>query len=369
MSLFDVDFESFRFATRGYLVLLAVPALLAVLWLWRFLRYRAEVRRFRAAQGARAHPRFAAVGELAFWFCAIVASTLCILALARPQGSVKSATPAGVDLVVLLDGSASMYALDIPPSRWQRSLQFVRAVAEGLSWKGDRMALALFAYRASPQVRLTRDPNALFFFLDHLGETSPFSLDDATTWDTNIEEGIHWGLRLIETDESLFGRRRNAKAFVVISDGQAWSGEVDRALKAARELRIPVHVIGIGTTTGALLPEPERFAAIEKVKQPRIRARLDRENLLRIAREGGGDYYEIGREPDRDLTFRLIQSVRRRASASDEQVTHEELYWRFLAAAAIATAVGVLFLSRRVHLWWTAAGGTAALLALLALIY
>jgi Ca-activated chloride channel family protein len=367
--LTGVDPDSFDFATPGYLTLLGVPALLALIWLWRLTRYRAEVRRFKSQHLAGVKHRFAFVGDLAFWFCLLAATSLCILALARPRASVSSSTLAGADIVVLLDGSASMHAADMPPTRWQRSQQFVRALAEAMSWKGDRMALALFAYRASPQVRLTRDPNALFFFLDHLGEKPPFSLDDATTWDTNIEEGIHWGLRLVATDESLFGRRRNAKAFVVVSDGQAWSGQVDRALKSARELRIPVHVVGIGTTTGALLPQPERFVLPDGRPQPRIRARLDRETLLRIARESGGDYYEIGREPDRDMAFRLIHSVRRRVASVDEQTTHEELYWHFLAAAAFLVAIGVAFLARNVQLWWTAAGGTVALIGLLALVY
>ena len=50
---------------------------------------------------------------------------------------------------------------------------------------------------ATPQIRLTKDPNTYFFFLDHLEDKSPFRLEDDGTWDTNIERGIYWGLRLI----------------------------------------------------------------------------------------------------------------------------------------------------------------------------
>ena len=67
-----------------------------------------------------------------------------------------------------------MYVTDVRPDRWRRSVQFLRTFAETLSWKGDRVALALFAQLAAPQVRLTKDPNALFFFIDHLGDHSPF---------------------------------------------------------------------------------------------------------------------------------------------------------------------------------------------------
>ena len=156
------------------------------------------MRRFEAEQLADAKPRFATVGELAFWLCLIAATALCILALARPQASVTSAVPAAADIVVLLDGSASMHAADVPRHSLA-TLSPVRSLARRSDeLEGRPHGVGAVRVRASPQVRLTRDPNALFFFLDHLGEKPPFSLDDATTWDTNIEEGIHWGLRLVE---------------------------------------------------------------------------------------------------------------------------------------------------------------------------
>ena len=107
---------------------------------------------------------------------------------------------AGVDLVVLQDGSASMRTEDVPGNRWQRSMRFLRVLGESLAWRDDRMAMALFAHIAAPQVRLTKDPNTYFFFLDHLAHESPFRLEDDTHWDTNIELGIAWGMRLIEKD-------------------------------------------------------------------------------------------------------------------------------------------------------------------------
>ena len=96
------------------------------------------------------------------------------------------------------------------------------------------MALAIFAHTAAPQVRLTKDPNSFFFFLDHLSDHSPFRLEDTPTWDTNIETGIEWGIKLAEKDAELFGRSKNPKGFVVVSDGQAWTGDVAIALAEAR---------------------------------------------------------------------------------------------------------------------------------------
>lgn len=356
----------FGFAEPGYLVLLTVPALLSLLWCWRLFRHRAELRGYQSERVVPLRERFGGFGDLVFWLLVIVATSLCLMALARPQARIKVSSRAGADLIILLDASASMYVNDVLPSRWQRSQLFLRTLAETLSWKGDRVALALFAARTSPQLRLTKDPNALFFFFDQLSERSPFSLESDTTWDTNIEEGIGWGLKLIATDESLFGRSRNAKAFILVTDGQAWSGEVRRALEFAREQRVVVHVVGIGTVTGGLIPEP--VAADGTVGKPKLRSVLDQKSLREIARYGNGEYFEIGQAPDREVAFRLISSVRQRAALNDDAVSYEELYWRFLLGAAAVLGLAVLTLRQRVELWWQAGGTLAALGILIAVL-
>src|SRR5262249_3850556 len=157
----------------------------------------------------------------------------------------------------------------------------VRLLAESLRWRDDRMALALFARIAAPQVRLTNDPNTLFFFLDHLDRESPFPLKDETTWDTNIELGIYWGTRLIDKDEEFNGPSRNVRAFVLISDGQIWSGEIERAIARARARDIPIFTVGVGTTTGGYIPEapldaPSPSSAGRVAPMSTIHAALDR---------------------------------------------------------------------------------------------
>ena len=176
---------------------------------------------------------------------------------------------------------------------------------------------------ASPQVRLTKDPNALFFFLDHLGERSPFRLEDTPTWDTNIEEGVRWGLRLVEKDEELFGESGNPKAFVVITDGQAWSGSVALALQQARSRKIPIFVVGVGTTSGGIIPQPTTPGA---VPMESIRSVLDRRSLIQLAQGGGGEYFEIGQGSDRDVAFTIIDRLRRRNTDAKVVESYQELY-------------------------------------------
>ncbi len=361
-----VSFESFRFAEPLYLWLLIVPAVLFAVWIWRFVRRRGDLKRLRARRALPVRERLGAVGDLAFWAAVLVAASLCIVALARPQALVSTVRKASADVVVLQDASASMYVSDVRPDRWRRSVQFLRTFAETLSWQGDRVALALFAQLAAPQVRLTKDPNALFFFIDHLGEHSPFRLENTTTWDTNIEEGIRWGLRLVEKDEEVFGKNGNPKAFLVISDGQAWSGTVANAIQNARAMKIPVHVVGIGTSTGGMIPEPARPDGTRP--PPVIRSVLDRASLVQLAVAGGGEYFEIGDEPDRIVAFRIVDRLRRRADVVKEVESFDELYGRFLMAAAVVLVIGTAFLRKRTELAWQAAGALAVVLLLASLV-
>ena len=220
----------------------------------------------------------------------------------------------GADIVILQDGSASMYVKDVKPDRWRRSVQFLRVFADALSWKGDRVALALFAHTVAPQVRLTKDPNSFFFFLDHLGEHSPFRLEDNPTWDTNIEKGIDWGVQLVEKDQELFGKVKNPKGFVVITDGQAWSGDVAIALLTARQKRIPVNVVGVGTIGGGMIPEAPR--ADGTIPPPTIHAGLDRESLRQIAGAGGRRVLRAG---PRAGSRRGVPDHRKREAAGGDE--------------------------------------------------
>src|SRR5688572_26268739 len=352
-----LDVSTLRFGEPAYLWLLAGSAALLAVWAWRVVYRRRDVRRMRQGRILPLRERFSLFGDLAFWLAALVAASLVIVALARPQALTSLVRRGSADIVILQDASASMYVSDVRPDRWRRSVQFLRTFAEALSWQGDRVALALFAQIAAPQVRLTKDPNALFFFIDHLGDSSPFRLESAPSWDTNIEEGIRWGLRLVSTDKQLFGDSGNPKAFVVISDGQSWSGTVANALTQARAANIPVYVVGIGTSTGGMIPEP--MGADGRRPPPVIRSTLDRQSLINIAVAGGGEYFEIGDEPDRVVAFRIIDRLRRRATTAEQVDTFEELYPRFLMAAAFLLGLAVIGLRRPTELAWQAAGAGA----------
>jgi von Willebrand factor type A domain len=372
------DWSALRFGAPDYLWLLVVPGALTLVWAWQLSKRMRMAHLVAKRRHVPVRERVSPTADLLFWLCLLLASAATIVALARPRAVVGVIRTAGVDLVVLQDGSASMHVRDAGgvaavagrarpagrANRWQRSMTFLRELGESLRWQDDRVALALFAHIATPQVRLTKDPNTFFFFLDHLEDAPPFPLEDDTSWDTNIERGIYWGLRLTQKDEEINGPTRNARAFVLISDGQAWSGEVARSVAMARERRIPIHVIGIGTTAGGVIPDPARVGG---QGPPPIVSSLDRDSLTVIASAAGGRYFEIDREPDRQIATAIIDATRRSAGRAEMEETLQDLYWPCLLGAAGLAILGLLFLRERAQLALHVVVGGALLLIIGAL--
>jgi hypothetical protein len=363
-----------EFGAPAYLWLLGIPALLLVLWGWHAVRRAVDLRRLRNRRISPARDRWSVMGDLPLWLCVVLAAAALQFALARPRGLAPRLSRAGLDIVVLQDGSASMYVRDIASgdTRWARSMQFLRRVGDAMRWEGDRLALTVFARLATPQVRLTHDPTTVFFFLDHLGERPPFRLDDETTWDTNLEQGIAWGLRVLRKDREVIGPSPNVPAFLLISDGETWSGEVSRAIDQLRRANVPLFVVGVGTLSGGRMP-PMPLPGIpdnDNDDGPPAVSHLDRRGLQRLAAEGQGLYFELDRERlDRDIANAIIDANRRLAPPREEQAAQTDLHWPFVAGACAFVATGALFARRYSALSLLLTGALAAVAAAARLLW
>ncbi len=364
--------DTIQFADPQWLWLLLAPAALLAVWVRQLVARRTDATRLAAARRVPIRERLPFFGDTLFSLGLIVATALLVVAAARPGVVISAVRTGGVDLVILLDGSASMHTKDVPGNRWQRSVRFLRTLGDSLRWDDDRIALTLFARIAAPQVRLTKDPNTFFFFLDNLQEKSPFPLEDDTSWDTNSELGIFWGLRVLEKDQEVRGKSRNAPLFIMISDGQSWSGEVAKSLKLARDRNVPVVTIGVGTLAGGRIPEPIPTAApgaLASVPAPDpVYSVLDRGSLKQIATASGGEYLELDRDSDINVANHIIDLARRRVVALPPEPKMEDLYWRVLAAAGAFAMLGALSLRERSALILQLAGGGLTLAALASLL-
>jgi Ca-activated chloride channel homolog len=256
-----------------------------------------------------------------------------ILALAHPQRiqERKVAQPGVLDIVFLLDTSPSMRARDIQPSRLERALDVI-GVFSRTKLQHDRLGLVSFAGNSMIVSYLTEDSNNILYYLDYLRD------DPTVNHGTNIGRGLTNGLTVIRKESEVSPQAaRHKKVFVLISDGEDNSAELDAAVGEVKKQNIKVHTIGIGSYEGAPIPigeEGGRLVYLEDDKGSKIITRFDEKTLRWIAEESGGKFYRTISGYELDKTFSEIALKEREITGYKTTLEYEDFYHQLLLAAA-----------------------------------
>lgn len=220
----------------------------------------------------------------------LVLALVCIvLALSRPKWGIKQTENKLVssDIVIALDVSKSMNARDLKPDRLTRATMVFTDLIREIP--GQRAGLIAFAGKAFWQCPRTSDLNALAMFLDIIDtDAVPFE-------GTNIAAAIDLSA------QSLKSTPKGAKALVIITDGEILEGDIDEALKNAAAQGMIIFTVGIGTEEGAPIPIYENGVFKEFIKDSAgntVISRLDEITLERIAKQTGGKYFNLNKNPD-----------------------------------------------------------------------
>lgn len=213
---------------------------------------------------------------------ALIASMMLLIGASRPQlGSrVLETRQRGGDIVLAVDASLSMEARDLLPSRRERARQEVLSLLDQL--EGDRVALVSFAGEAFIQSPLTLDRGAIRMLLPLL---DPSAMPEPGT---NLAAAIRRGIEAFQDDP------RRGRAIVLFTDGEAWDGDLERAVAEAQEARVRICAVGVGRTQGDPIPLPARRGEPPQYKKDRagrvVVSRLVEEGLRRACEATGGTY-------------------------------------------------------------------------------
>jgi len=256
-----------------------------------------------------------------------------VVALARPQWGVvrEKVEREGVDVVLVLDSSGSMATADVPPNRFFLARAALLNLVSRL--EGDRFALVAFEGEAYPLVPLTLDADAIGLFLDTVEPGL------VPTPGSSLGEGLARGLELFVDKE-----RRN-KVMVLVSDGEDLGGEVDAAVKQAKEAGVIVHTVGVGTERGEPVPNfdaegnPLGFKKDEDGQV--VVSRLDESTLEAIARGTGGRYFRLApSDPSLNALAAAVEGMDQKAVAREFAYRRKERYQWPLGLGLGALALG-----------------------------
>ncbi|CAK8717600.1 VWFA domain-containing protein [Candidatus Electronema halotolerans] len=260
------------------------------------------------------------------------------MALARPLWGSRwvELRHRGIDILIGFDVSKSMLTPDIKPSRLQRAKLAVRDFAARLD--GDRIGLLPFAGTSFLICPLTTDYDAFTASLD--------ALDTATIpkGGTNIGGVIRDAVRVLK-------KENNHKILVLITDGEDLSRDALQAAALAKQEKMIIYAVGVGTAQGELIPLPDGGAG-NFVKDPLgsfVTSRLDEKTLAAVAETTGGIYVPLGsmgQGLDTVYQRKLAVIPKEEHGRRKRKVPMERFQW-LLGAAILLLSVDFLLIGRR----------------------
>jgi Ca-activated chloride channel family protein len=261
----------------------------------------------------------------------LAALALLVVGLARPQfgRSTNNVQASGIDLILAMDVSGSMQALDFkldgePANR----LDVVKSVVSKFIEQrpNDRIGIVAFAgapYLVSP---LTLDHDWLLQNLDRVQIGV-------------VEDGTAIGSAIAASVNRLRDQPGKSKLVVLLTDGQNNAGKVtpDTAAQAAKALGVKVYTIGAGVRGEAPVPVTDAFGNKRLVL---AKVDVDEDALQKIADGTGGKFY---RATDTDSLKRIYSEIDRLEKTTHTLKTFERQSEMF--GWAVVPALGLLGLS------------------------
>ena len=314
-----------RFLEPEWLWLLAI---LPVVLLWRGRR---------GPVAAVLYPHVGLVREVAratrsrigvwTWAVALLAAALMIVALARPQRvhSRTETTANGIDIVLGLDVSGSMQALDflVHDQRVNR-IQVVKSVVAKVFEErpDDRIGIVAFAgapYLVSP---ITLDHGWLEQNLDRVNVGAS---DDGTAIGTAIAACIN----------HLRATTGKSKVVILLTDGVNNTGKIPplAAAEAARALGVRIYTIGVGVRGKAPIPVHDDAGQVHVIM---AQVDVDEKTLAEVADLTGGRFYRATDTDSLGKIYEQINALEKSAQTVRKFEHYDELYsWLLIPALGL----------------------------------
>ncbi len=253
--------------------------------------------------------------------CAALA--LLIVAFARPQyGQAREEiTSPATDIMLVLDTSGSMEALDFKPkNRLEGAKDVIRRFVEHRPH--DRLGLVVFASMAFTQCPLTLDHGALLGFL-HQVKIGMVPEDR-----TAIGSAIAVAAARLRKSEA------KSKVMVLLTDGRNNAGEVDpvTAARAAQALGIRMYTVGAGVPGGAEYEVDDPFYGKRVVRLPED---LDEVMLRKIADATGGRYFRATSLQGLQEIYDEIDRLEKTDVKTETFADYRDVYFPWLLAGLL----------------------------------
>ena len=275
------------------------------------------------------------------WRNRIIMIGLFFLAIAAsgPQigTRVRPVERKGVDLVIALDTSTSMDAVDVKPSRLAKSKFELGQLIRKL--KGDRVAIIVFAGTSHLYLPLTTDYEAALLFLNEIDTKI------IPTQGTAISSAIQTAMTAFTEEKDKY------KIMLLVTDGEDHEGRaIELAQQAARN-GLAIYTIGVGSEVGSLILVKSENDGRMEYKRDRdgklITSTIDEKILRDIARAGHGKFFWFDNNRDTHLDIaEAIDSMEKKTISTHEFSEYEDRYQSVAFFALVLLIAGFVIPTR-----------------------
>ena len=262
----------------------------------------------------------------------MIAISLLVRALARPQEGYKSTEilSVGVDIMLALDTSGSMQALDfIKDEKRDTRLAMVKDVVSQFidNRPNDRMGMVVFGSEAYTQCPLTLDQGILKSFLS--------KLDIGMAGDsTAIGSAIGIAVKRLKDLES------KSKVIILLTDGQNNAGSLPplQAAQTAKAFGIKIHTIAVGTHGKA----PFLVNSIFGQRYVYQQVDIDEDTLKKISDLTGGQYFRATDLESLKTIYKQIDEMEKSEVKVIDHSEYTELFHYFLIPGLLILLLEIL---------------------------
>ncbi|OVE80569.1 hypothetical protein BVY03_06010 [bacterium K02(2017)] len=204
---------------------------------------------------------------------------ILFISLSKPYRSTElvSINENGIDIIIIIDVSASMQATDFTPNRLEATKTIVKDFIRRSS--GNRIAMIVFAKHTFTLSPATTDHLVLYELINGL---SLETIDHYTSGGTAIGDSI---LKGTELAKSIKIEDRD-QALILLTDGDNNAGiNNNLATKYAVDHQLKIYTIGLGSTSEITvnpdIDDPEWNFTTKLIEEP----------LIKIASTSNGKYF------------------------------------------------------------------------------
>lgn len=314
----------FRFADPYWFILLIIP--LAVLFQYFRKRGKSDAAMWFPAIQVLKETGGAGgkIKRLLSLLIAVGAAAILVLAMARPQmgQTMHTRSARGIDIMLTLDISSSMAAMDFNPlSRYDAAREVVEDfISRRVS---DRVGLVVFAAQSFMLCPLTLDYDIL---RDLLGEA----------WDARVDDGTAIGSAIATAVNRLRNSDAKSRIIILLTDGMNNSGNIDplTAARIAATMGVRIYTIGVGT-------EGQSWMRMNGNTFP-VETHIDEASLKQVAQMTGGKYYRAKNKSELQGIYSEIGKLETTKVTFREWTEYDEKYPAFLNAGIFLLVLSFL---------------------------